>query len=76
MKKLSLLLFLLLSIIKVSACKCVYETLAHNYQNSEFVGIIKILKVYDENTEQRSWKINQQKMKNRGLKIWKKPLPI
>ncbi|WFB69676.1 hypothetical protein [Chryseobacterium sp. WX] len=56
MKKLSLLLFLLLSIIKVSACKCVYETLAYNYQNSEFVGIIRILKVYDENTEQRSYK--------------------
>ncbi len=51
MKKLSLLLFLLLSIIKVSACKCVYETLPHNYQSADFAGIIKILKVYDENIE-------------------------
>lgn len=56
MKKLLLLFFILLSIIKVSACKCVYETLAYNYQNSDFVGIIKILKVYDENTEQRTYK--------------------
>jgi len=56
MKKLSLLLFLLLSIIKVSACKCVVETLAQNYLSSDFVGIIKILKVYDQNTEQRTYK--------------------
>ncbi|WP_312302319.1 hypothetical protein [Chryseobacterium sp.] len=56
MKKLSLLFFILLSIIKVSACKCIHETLPYNYQNSEFVGIIKILKVYDENTEQRTYK--------------------
>lgn len=56
MKKLTLLLFLLLSIIKVSACKCVYETLPQNYQSANFVGVIKILKVYDENTEQRTYK--------------------
>jgi hypothetical protein len=56
MKKLLLLSFILLSVIKISACSCVYETLAYNYQNSEFVGIIKILKVYDENTEQRTYK--------------------
>jgi hypothetical protein len=56
MKKLSLLLFLLLSTIKVSACKCVYETLSQNYLNASIVGIIKIVRVYDENTEQRTYK--------------------
>ncbi|WP_312508038.1 hypothetical protein [Chryseobacterium culicis] len=56
MKKLSLLLFLLFSIIQVSACKCVYETLPQNYQSADFAGIIKILKVYDENIEQRTYK--------------------
>lgn len=56
MKKLLILSFILLSVINVSACKCVYETLAYNYQNSDFAGIIRILKVYDENTEKRTYK--------------------
>ncbi|TZF99710.1 hypothetical protein FW781_07215 (plasmid) [Chryseobacterium panacisoli] len=56
MKKLSLLLFLLLSIIKVSACKCVFETLPQNYLNASIVGIIKIVRVYDEDSQQRNYK--------------------
>ncbi|UKB82952.1 hypothetical protein LF887_18330 [Chryseobacterium sp. MEBOG06] len=56
MKKISLFLFLLLSIIKVSACKCVTETLAKNYLDADVVGVIKILKVYGENTAQRTYK--------------------
>ncbi|WP_347217675.1 hypothetical protein [Chryseobacterium sp.] len=56
MKKLSLFLFLLLSFIKVSACKCVMNTFAENYLSADVVGVIKILKVYDENTEQRTYK--------------------
>lgn len=56
MKKLSLFLFLLLSFIKVSACKCVMNTFAENYLSADVVGVIKILKVYDENPEQRTYK--------------------
>ncbi|MDM1556656.1 MULTISPECIES: hypothetical protein [Chryseobacterium] len=56
MKKLSLFLFLLLGILKVSACKCVPSTLIENYLSANVVGVIKILKVYDENTEQRTYK--------------------
>lgn len=56
MKKLSLLLFLLLNIINISACSCVWGTLPQNYENAEVVGIIKILKVYGENKQQRTYK--------------------
>lgn len=56
MKKLLLLFFILLSIIKVSACKCIRETLAQDYLNANVVGIIKIIRVYDENAEQRTYK--------------------
>ncbi|SHL91242.1 hypothetical protein [Chryseobacterium contaminans] len=58
MKKLSLFLFLLLSFIKVSACSCVPSTLTENYLSADVVGVIKILKVYDENTEQRTYKVD------------------
>ncbi|MBE4947702.1 hypothetical protein [Chryseobacterium culicis] len=69
MKKLPLLLFLLFSIIQVSACKCVYETLPQNYQSADFAGIIRILKVYDENIEQRTYKadIEIEKMYKRTI---------
>ncbi|MBP2618095.1 hypothetical protein [Chryseobacterium jejuense] len=56
MKKLSLFLFLLLGILNVSACSCVMNTLAQNYLEANVVGVIKILKVYDENPEQRTYK--------------------
>jgi len=56
MKKLLLIFFLLLSITKISACKCVRETLAQDYLNANVVGIIKIIRVYDENTNQRTYK--------------------
>ncbi|MGU3376385.1 hypothetical protein [Chryseobacterium sp. M5A1_1a] len=56
MKKLSIILFLLLSIIKVSACKCVMSTFAENYLAADVVGVIKILKVYDEDPQQRTYK--------------------
>lgn len=56
MKKLSLFLFLLLSCIKISACKCVMSTFAENYLSADVVGVIRILKVYDENPEQRTYK--------------------
>lgn len=56
MKKLSLFLFLLLGVLKVSACSCVMNTLAQNYLEANVVGVIKILKVYDENTQQRTYK--------------------
>ncbi|SDJ33173.1 hypothetical protein [Chryseobacterium jejuense] len=56
MKKLSLFLFLLLGILKVSACSCAKGTLAENYLEANVVGVIKILKVYDENPDQRTYK--------------------
>lgn len=56
MKKLSLFLLLLLSIVKVSACSCVHETLPQNYLDAGIVGIIKILRVYDEDEQQRTYK--------------------
>ncbi|RXM66992.1 MULTISPECIES: hypothetical protein [unclassified Chryseobacterium] len=56
MKKLSLFLFLLLGIMKISACSCVKGTLAENYLEANVVGVIKILKVYDENPDQRTYK--------------------
>lgn len=56
MKKLFLLLFFAIGLIKVSACKCVTKTLAENYLAADVVGVIKIIKVYDENHEQRTHK--------------------
>lgn len=56
MKKLSLLLFLFLSFINVSACKCVMSNFAENYLDADVVGVIKILKVYGENAQQRTYK--------------------
>lgn len=56
MKKLLLLFFVLLSFIKVSACKCIRETLAQDYLNANVVGVIKIIRVYDESIEQRTYK--------------------
>ncbi|WP_223606063.1 hypothetical protein [Chryseobacterium sp. OSA05B] len=56
MKKLLLLFFVLSSFIKVSACKCVRDPLPQEYLNANVVGVIKIIKVYDENIEQRTYK--------------------
>lgn len=56
MKKLFLLLFLLISFSKISACKCAMATLAENYLAADVVGVVKILKVYGENSEQRTYK--------------------
>ncbi|SHE76968.1 hypothetical protein [Chryseobacterium sp. OV279] len=56
MKKLLLLFFVLSSVIKVSACKCVRDPLPQEYLNANVVGVIKIIKVYDENIEQRTYK--------------------
>nr|WP_315026610.1 hypothetical protein [uncultured Chryseobacterium sp.] len=56
MKKLAFILFLLLSIVKVSACQCLMDTFAENYLTADLVGVIKILKVYDEDPLQRTYK--------------------
>ncbi|WP_312399951.1 hypothetical protein [Chryseobacterium sp.] len=56
MKKLFFVLFLIIGVIQVSACKCVTNTLVENYLAADVVGVIKILKVYDENDEQRTYK--------------------
>jgi len=56
MKKLSLFLFLLLTIVKISACSCIGLTLSQTYQNSDVIGVIKILKVYGQNKERRMYK--------------------
>lgn len=56
MKKLSLFFFLILSIIEVSACKCVINPFAENYLKADVAGVIKILKVYDEDEQQRTYK--------------------
>lgn len=56
MKKLFSLLFLTLCIITISACKCKRDPLAENYLAADVAGIIRIMKVYGENTEQRTYK--------------------
>lgn len=56
MKKLLSLLFLTLCIIAISACKCKRDPLAENYLAADVAGIIRIIKVYGENTEQRTYK--------------------
>lgn len=56
MKKLFSLLFLILCIISISACKCNRDPLAENYLAADVAGIIRIMKVYGENTEQRTYK--------------------
>ncbi|HCN52166.1 MAG TPA: hypothetical protein DIT10_24320 [Chryseobacterium sp.] len=56
MKKLSLFLFLLLTIVKISACSCIGLTLSQAYQNSDVIGVIKILKVYGQDKQRRMYK--------------------
>ncbi|MCS3531827.1 hypothetical protein [Chryseobacterium sp. JUb7] len=56
MKKLFLILILTIGLIKVSACKCVTKTLVENYLSADVVGVIKIIKVYDENDVERTHK--------------------
>ncbi|WP_415328570.1 hypothetical protein [Chryseobacterium sp. MMS23-Vi53] len=56
MKKSLFILFLVVSFIKMSACSCHRAPLAENYLAADVVGIVKIIKVYDENSEQRTYK--------------------
>ncbi|SHF14358.1 hypothetical protein [Chryseobacterium takakiae] len=56
MKKLLFFLFLVLNIITVYACKCKTDPLAENYLAADVAGIIRIINVYGENAEQRTYK--------------------
>ncbi|CAH0221761.1 hypothetical protein [Chryseobacterium sp. Bi04] len=60
MKKLSLFIFLLLSIAKVSACSCMGMSLSQNYQDADVIGVIKIVKVYGQSKEYRMYKADIQ----------------
>lgn len=56
MKKLLFFLFVVLNIVTVYACECKTDPLAQNYLAADVAGIIRIIKVYGENTEQRTYK--------------------
>lgn len=56
MKKIFSLLFLILSVVTIFACRCKRDPLAENYMAADVAGIIRIIKVYGENPEQRTYK--------------------
>lgn len=56
MKTLFSVLFIVISFIEISACKCIRSPLAEEYLEADMAGIVKIIKVYDENYEQRTYK--------------------
>ncbi|AZA84962.1 hypothetical protein C1637_22035 [Chryseobacterium lactis] len=58
MKKLLLLLFLLLSIVEISACSCIGNSFSQNYQDADVIGVVKIVKVYDQNKQRRTYKVD------------------
>lgn len=56
MKKLLFFFFLVLNVVTLYACKCKTDPLAENYLAADVAGIIRIIKVYGENAEQRTYK--------------------
>jgi len=56
MRTLFSVLFLVISFIEISACKCIGSPLAQQYLQADVVGVAKIIKVYDNNYEQRTYK--------------------
>lgn len=56
MKKLSLFLFLFVSIVRISACSCISPTLSQKYQYADVIGVMKIVKVYGQDKEHRMYK--------------------
>lgn len=56
-RTLFLFTFLIFGLIKIYACKCdTFGSIGENYSNSDIIGEITILKIYDSNSETRTYK--------------------
>ena len=52
-------LFLILGLTKIFACKCgSFGSIGENYSNSDIIGEISILKIYDSNSKNRTYKVD------------------